>query len=36
MAESGRMRRKAEEEAVGGANGDHNMARRRLGPSDAA
>jgi hypothetical protein len=36
MAESGRMRRKAEEEAVSCANGDDNMARRRLGPADAA
>ena len=36
-AESGRMHRKAEEEAAIGANGDDdNAARRRLGPSDAA
>jgi hypothetical protein len=31
------MHRKAEEEAASGANGDDdNVARRRLGPSDAA
>ena len=37
MAESGRMHRKAEEEAASGANGDDdNTARRRPGPSDAA
>jgi hypothetical protein len=36
MAESGRMHRKAEEEAASGANGDDNVARRRPGLSDAA
>ena len=37
MTKSGRMHRKAEEEAASGANGDDdNAARRRLGPSDAA
>jgi hypothetical protein len=34
MAESGRMHRKAEQEAANGD--DDNMARRRPGPSDAA
>jgi hypothetical protein len=36
MGESGWMHRKAEEEAASGASGDDdNVARRRLGPSDA-
>jgi hypothetical protein len=37
MPESSRMHRKAEEGAASSANGDdHNAARRRLGPADAA